>query len=289
MSNSTLKKVLVLCVAFICIVIAIIIVAHLNNYSIFINNTKKIKNNNMPKMEAASAFYPFGKRLVKEICDEENINEDIIKMVSTNESFNDIVSGKVDLVITTSPSDKQKEIIDNSGIVLKYIPLFKEPLAILVNKNNSVHNLTVEQIQQIYYENEFKWRSFGFEDMTINTYQLEKNNGSQTCFEKIVKNNNLGNHHYEIKLMPDIIDKVGKDRFGICYAFYSYYSIMHKNTNVKVIDVENESILSDNYPLLFDVFLVYKEDNNEKLKTVLNWVNSDVGKDKINKIIGGKK
>ena len=54
---------------------------------------------------------------------------------------------------------------------------------------------------------------------------IEKN-GSQTCFESIVKNNEISKNYYEIKTMPNIIDDVGNDENGIGYAFYSYFKKM---------------------------------------------------------------
>jgi len=159
-----------------------------------------------------------------------------------------------------------------------YITLFQEPLAIILNKENPIDNMTIEQIKSIYYNSKSNWNNFSGMNHIVNAYQLEKNNGSQTCFENIVKNNNLNKYHHEIKLMPDIIDKVGKDKSAIAYTFYSYYSKMHKNKNVKVIDVDNQNINLESYPLLFDVYLIYRADNsNENIKEIVNWISSDEG------------
>ena len=132
-------------------------------------------------------------------------------------------------------------MIKKSNVDLKYKTIYLEPLAILINKSNSIDNLIIEQIQEIYYENNSNW----------NTYQLEKNNGSQTCFESIVKNNSLSKNNYEIKTMPTIIDKIAEDEKRIGYSFYSYYSKMYKNNDTKVITINNKEINEKDYPLLF--------------------------------------
>ena len=93
-----------------------------------------------------------------------------------------------------------------------------EPIAILLNKENPVKNLTVSQIQD-YFGRISNWSEVGGADLPIHTYQLERGNGSQMAFEKIVKGNIIDEYHHEVHFMPDIIDDVAKDVSGICYSF----------------------------------------------------------------------
>lgn len=182
-----------------------------------------------------------------------------MKMVSTSKAYEDILAKKADCIVATGPSSDQKKMIEDSGVDLKYKALYLEPLAILVNKDNAINNISIEEIQRIYYGNDSNW----------NSYQLEKNNGSQTCFESIVKDNAIGNNHYSIITMPDIVDKIAEDPKGIGYSFYSYCSKMHKNENAKIIDVEGKNVQDDDYPLLFEVYLIYKDDKKveDELRT----------------------
>lgn len=227
----------------------------------------KIKNN-LPKIEAASAFYPFAASFVQNIYSKDSYSKELLQMVSTSQAYVDIVSGKTDIIIATEPSDEQKEIIKESNVKLEFKTIYLEPLAVLINNDNSIENLNIKQIQQIYYENDPKW----------NTYQLERNNGSQTCFESIVKNNELNKNHYEINTMPKIIDKIAVDKKGIGYAFYSYYSKMHRNNKAKIINVDNKNINDIDYPLLFEVYLIYRTDNyNENISKIANWLETEEG------------
>ncbi len=233
----------------------------------------KIKDD-LPKIEAASAFYPFAANLVQNIYSEDSYSKELLKMVSTSQAFEDIINGKTDMIIATKPSDEQREMIKKSNIKLNFKTIYMEPLVILLNKDNITNNLSIEQIQDIYYGSKSNW----------NTYQLEKNNGSQTCFESIVKNNELGKNHYEINTMPKIIDKIGLDKNGIGYAFYSYYSKMHKNNNAKIINVNNKEFKNIDYPLLFEVYLIYKTDNNENISKIVNWLETEEGQEFIKNV-----
>ena len=247
--------------------------------------TNFILDDNLPKIEAASAFYPFAANLVQNIYNEDLYSNELLEMVSTSQAFSDIIDGKTDIIIVTEPSDEQIEEIQKSNVDLHFKTIYLEPLAIFLNRNNTIENLSIEQIQRIYYNDNLKWSEFSGNNNAIHTYQLERNNGSQTCFENIVKNNKIGKNHYEINTMPKIIDRVGLDKNGIGYAFYSYYSKMHSNKNVKLININNTNVKSEDYPLLFEVYLIYRTDNsNNNIQKIVDWLESDDGKNFIKAI-----
>ena len=210
------------------------------------------------KIEAASAFYLKAKANI----DSQKLNCSV-EMKSTTEVYEDLINGNADIIIVSQPSDEQKEIIEKSNRELEFVKIYLEPLAILVNKDNPIDDISVEEIKEIYYTN----------NTDYNTYQLEKNNGSQTCFETIVSNNKLENNHYEIKTMPGIIDKVGEDNKGIGYAFNSYFPEMYDNSNVKAIKVNGFDLNDENYPLLYDVYLIYDKDNNKRIDDIIKKLN----------------
>lgn len=257
--------------------------SNINNYEPFSENNVLFKQEesikikeNLPKIEATGAFYPFAANLVQNLYSEQSYSKEILQLVSTSQAFSDIINGKTDIIITTGPSDEQKGMIRNSNLEFK--TLYLEPLAILLNKKNSINNLNIEQIQEIYYGSKSNWNEFGVNLKKIHTYQLRKNNGSQTCFESIVKDNKLGENHYEINIMPKIIDKIGLDKNGIGYALYSYYSKMYINNNVKIINVNDKEIKEVDYPLLFKVYLIYRNDNsNENISKIVDWLETEEG------------
>lgn len=241
------------------IIIVIIAILFLIYNAVFINS-------NIIKVEAASAFYPFSLSLMQNIYEKE----DIVKLVSTSQAYNDVIKGKADIVIATAPSDEQQEMIKKSNVDLEYKFLYYEPLVIYLNSENRTDNLSIEEIKDIYYNDKDNW----------NSYQLEKNNGSQTCFESIVNNNIINKNHVEIHTMPEIIDRVAEDKKGIGYAFNSYYSNMHINENTKAIKVNGKSPEDIDYPLLFEVYMIYRKDNNnEDISKIVNWIDSEEGQE----------
>lgn len=243
----------------------------------------KLKEN-LPSIEAASAFYPLASGLVQNTFEKSMYKDELLKMVSTNEAYEDIIEGKTDIIIATEPSEYQKTLLEKSKIKINKVVLYKEPLIIYVNINNPIQNVTLDQIKRIYNDDNLNWSDYDGKKETINTYQLEENNGSQTCMQTIIGNNRVNQYHKEIKTMPAIINKVGKDKKGIGYAFKQYFTRMHINKNTKEIKVNNFDSSEREYPLLFDVFLYY---NEEKINTheLVKFLNTNEGMELIKELL----
>ena len=238
---------------------------------------KNIIKENLPTIDASVAFYPLASKIVENIYWSESYTNEL-NWVSTAEAYENIVNGKVDAVIVSEPSKEQIELIKNSNKNLKFIPFTKEALVFYVNMKNNINSLTIEEIQKIY---------LGEYDKNITTYQLEKNNGSQTCFENIVENNIIDEKHIEIKDMITIIKSVVYDKNSIAYAFNSFYTKVCNSPKLKLISINGveptkENILTKKYPLLYDVYFIYDEENlNPNLKTIENWLLSEEGQEVI--------
>lgn len=298
-----MKKILI-----ICLIIAIglglsLLLYNINNKITDINieefkpftNSKYIKDlnieypkykDNLPTIEAASAFYPLASGLVQNLYSKDSFDDSLLKMVSTNQAYEDIASGNVDIIIASGPSKEQENVLNKSSHKIKMVSLYKEPLVFYVNKRNKIDNLSIEEINRIYNEDNLNWKNFGGNKQTIYTYQLEENNGSQTCASKIIGNNPINRYHKQINTMPKIIDKVGNNKNGIGYAFNQYYSRMHVNNNTKTITVNGKKLADKDYPLLYDVFIIYNEETqNETLKALVDYLQTSEGKSLIKELL----
>jgi hypothetical protein len=173
------------------------------------------------------------------------------------------------------------EEIKLSGKNLKFIPFAREALVFYVNKSNSISSLSVEEIGRMYNGDIESWEKIGGKNNEIITFQLMKNNGSQTSFEDIVKNNNINEKHMEANDMISIIQKVIHNKNGIGYAFNSFYTQQFNSSMLKLIEINgvkpsNYNIISGIYPLMHDIYFVYDENNsNESIKILENWVLSE--------------
>lgn len=217
------------------------------------------------------------------IYDKNNYNNEL-SYDSTSTAYKNLLDGKVDIILVTSPSENQQKMIEQSNMNLKFIPIAKEALIFYTWKQNTINSLTIEDINKIYKNQIANWKELYGNDSNIKTYQLAKDNGSQTCFENIVRNNNIDNkNHFEVNDMGTIIDKVAWNKSSIGYAFNSFYTKIYNNSKLKFLCINQiepnaQNIIVERYPLMYDVYFVYNENNNNSnISNVLDWILSEQG------------
>lgn len=79
---------------------------------------------------------------------------------------------------------KQEEI--DKGLVVTQIAI--DGIAIIVNKDNAVSDLSMEQIRKVYTGEITNWNQFGGPDAEINVVTRESGSGTLDAFESIIMN-----------------------------------------------------------------------------------------------------
>lgn len=259
----------------------------LSKYKPFVSegeNLDTIKiSNNLPTIDVAVAFYPLGSSIIQSIYDKSSYNNEL-SYTSTSTAYKNLLNESVDAIIVTSPSENQQKMIEQSDLNLKFIPIAKEALIFYACKQTPINSITIEDINKIYTGQITNWEELQGSNSKIRTYQLTRDNGSQTCFENIVKNNNIDNkNHFEVDDMGTIINKVAWNKNSIGYSFNSFYTKIYNNSKLKLlyinqIEPSTENIVSGKYPLMYDVYFVYNENNsNSNITIVLDWILSEQG------------
>lgn len=246
-------------------------------------------NTNIPTIEVSIAAYPFSAKLVEAIADK-NAYKDELKHISTQQSYQDVIDNKVDISISFDTSDEQNNIIEESEDIVR-VPFAKEALVFYTNANNPVDSLTIDEINKIYNLEITNWNILGGKDLEILPFQLEKNvGGSEKCFSKIVSENKSSKIENLIACdMKNIVDLTSRNEGGIGYAFNQFYSKLYlknslKKLKVNEIEPTDENIANGSYPLLFNVYYIYRKSNdNENVQKIIDWLLSDEGQNFIAK------
>lgn len=292
-----MKKIILLMIILSLILVGLILyksifnITDLSDFQPFINNTDNVIivkesalkiNTNLPTINASVSFYPLAASIVRSIYDKNSYNNDL-KYVSTSLAYEKIINNQVDGIIVSQPSEEQKQRLEESNVNLRFVPFAREALIFYINNNNNVNSLTIEEIKKIYFGQISNWHEINGADKNITTYQLEKNNGSQTCFETIVKDNIIDKKHIEVNDMGKIIKKVVLNKDSIGYAFNSFYESVFNSSKLKLVNVNQvepsrKNIVSGKYPLMYDLYFVYDENNpNKNLKLIEEWLLSEQG------------
>ena len=208
----------------------------------------------------------------------KNIEEVDITHSKTHNAYVKLINDEVDLILVTQPSEDELELAAENGVELEVIKVVNEAFVFFINSNNSIKDLTLEQIQGIYAGEITNWSQVGGTDEKIIAYQRPVNSGSQTgMLNLVMKDKQIAEAPTEnIAMdMTDIIDVVSdyeNNSGAIGYSYYYYANTMYLSDDISLLSVNgvepnNETIKAGEYPIQTAYYIVIRKDEPENSKT----------------------
>ena len=234
---------------------------------------------NYPVVDGSTATIPLAEAFEAEFkgkaVKDVNVNHS-----KTHTAYQRLLSGDVDLILVTYPSEDELRMAKEAGIEYEVTPVVNEAFVFYNNIMNPVKSLTLEQIQKIYTGEITNWKEVGGEDLPIKAYQRNPNSGSQTGMLKLVmKGLKLMDAPTEdiIGEMASIINLVsdfdnGKGAIGYSYYYYAttMYDIIDKEVadrinllGVNGIEPNNQTVKDGSYPIRTNYYIVIKANEPE--------------------------
>ena len=169
-----------------------------------------------------------------------------------------VIAGRCDIGLS---SRALKDDEKSKG--LKETTLALDGIAIIVNPQNSVSNLSLDDITKIYKGEVTNWKDVGGSDGEIVLIGREASSGTRDGFESITKTKDKCQYRQELTSTGDVITAVSQNPNAIGYA-----SLASVKESVKAVSVDNvtpseETVKDGSYVVQRPFVLVTKE--NEKL------------------------
>ena len=239
---------------------------------------------NYPKVDASLATQPLTNAFIKTFTGEENISEEYLDYTNTHPAYIRLIDKEADLIVVTEPSEDELKYAKDNDVELEVIPVVREGFVFYVNSENTVENLSLEEIQKIYTGEIKNWSEVGGDDEKIRPFQRPENSGSQTGMLSLVMKDlklmepikeNLADSMYDIINLVSSYDN-GKTSIGYSYYYYAatMFDSIDKNIAdgiklLKVNDVlpSNETIKNMTYPLQTAYYIVIRKDEPENSDT----------------------
>lgn len=144
------------------------------------------------------------------------------------------------------------------GLVAKVVA--KDGIAVVVNPENSVKNLTMEQLAKIYTGEIKNWKEVGGKDEEIVVIGREAGSGTRDGFESVTKTKEKCKYRQELSSTGDVIAIVAKNPSAIGYT-----SLAAVKDNVKALMINNvapkdETVRDGSYKLQRNFNLITKKD-----------------------------
>src|SRR4051794_23127235 len=139
-----------------------------------------------------------------------------------------------------------------------YIKAYLDGLCILVNRQNSLHSLTLSQIGDIYSARLTDWKTFPGARLTgtINPYGRDANGGTYTFFSQSVLQGNAPAQNVNALGSDGLIaNAVKQDKYAIGYDGLAYTKLL-RPIRVNGIACDHANVATEKYPLSRFIYIV---------------------------------
>ena len=165
-----------------------------------------------------------------------------------------VAEGRCDIGLA-SRDLKEEETADLQGTVVAI-----DGIAIIVNPDNPVTDLTIEQIGMIYSGKITNWKEVGGSDAPVVCIGREAASGTRDGFEEVTGTKDKCQYSQELTSTGDVVQTVSGNPNAIGYA-----SVASVNDTVKMVSVEGvspttETIQDGEYKVQRNFVLVTKKD-----------------------------
>jgi len=157
-------------------------------------------------------------------------------------------------------------------------------LSVYVNAENSIKELDLDQLEQIFTGKVKNWKEVGGPDARIVVYSRENSSGTYEFFkEKVLKGRDFVASAQTMPGTAAVLQAVAKDKNGIGYGGAAYGSGA-KHLNIKkdagspAVEPNEETVVGGTYPI-WRYLYVYVNPALDKgeIAAYLNWIRSDGG------------
>lgn len=197
-----------------------------------------------------------------------------------------LINGTVDLANASRQikPEEQDQIVQNGHQAIEHV-VASDAIAVIVNPNNPIQNLTLEEISRIYKGEINNWAELGGENRPIVRLSRETNSGTHVYFlEEVIR---LGSSEdksifsADTLLLPSsegIITEVRDNPNAIGYDGLGYVT-----PDVKVISVAKdrshsyvqptiETVKDDSYPISRDLYMYTTDSPSQVVQAYLEWI-----------------
>lgn len=195
------------------------------------------------------------------------------------------LEGTTDIAMASrSIKFKEKMKAKKAGIEFDQLIVAYDALAVIVNPENPVKQLTRQQLEDIFRGKITNWKEVGGVDMKIIVYSRETSSGTYEFFkESVLKNKNYKSSVLSMPATGAIIQSVRQTRGAIGYVGLAYL-----NKHVKALAISYDGVhfvqpsvanaLNKTYPVVRPLFYYYDTQKSAMLKPFLDFVKSDEAK-----------
>ena len=204
-----------------------------------------------------------------------------------------LISGTCDIAMSSrNIKPKEIDLAKAKGINPYEIKVGLDGLAVVVNPQNSVSNLTVQQLADIFTGKITNWKDVGGKDLKIVILSREVNSGTHVYFKEHVlrKNDPVSKEEFAPQALmlsssQAIADEVAGNPSAIGYYGMGYVSskqkviLVAKDDKSEFVKPIIENVISGKYPISRPLFLYSNGEPKDAVKKFVDYALSKEGQE----------
>ena len=161
---------------------------------------------------------------------------------------------------------------------LKPVPIAVDGIAVIVNPQNTVNNLTLNQTRDIFTGNITNWNQVGGSNAKINVVNREEGSGTRDGIQKIVlKGGNFGSGGITQSSTGAVRSYVAGDPNAIGYISFAEVDSSVKALSIDGVAPTYATIANGTYPIQRDLLFVTNGDPSGNAKAFIDFTLSPAG------------
>jgi phosphate transport system substrate-binding protein len=197
----------------------------------------------------------------------------------TGEGIKSLTDGVIDIAAASRdvlPAESKRA--EKNGVVLIRHTIALDSLAVIVNPDNSIGNLTLDQLEKIYVGEYHNWKELGGADRPIIAINRDSSSGTFEMWLNLV----LHGKHYrrDAQVQPSgggVAYAVGGNRNAIGYVGLGFLSPRVKAITVDGISPSPENVAQHLYPLTRELYLFTVDPTPKAAEDFLDFIKSERG------------
>lgn len=165
-----------------------------------------------------------------------------------------VAEGRCDIGLSS------RDLKDEEAATLKETIVAIDGIAVIVNPENPVTDLTVETIAKIYKGEITNWKEVGGNDAPIVCIGREAASGTRDGFETVTETEDSCVYSQELTSTGDVVQTVASNRNAIGYASVASVKETVKAVTVEGVEPTIEAIQSGEYAIQRNFIFVTKKD-----------------------------
>ncbi len=195
-----------------------------------------------------------------------------------------LINGTTDMATSSRPikSTEVQKLKDRYNTLGVEIPCAKDGITVFLHESNSLNELSIKQLSDIYQGKITNWKQVGGADAPIKLYGRENSSGTYAFFkEEVVK----GDYAASCQTLPGtaaVVNAVKKDKYGIGYGGAAYaegvkHCAVKKDASSKAIHPSAATIAKNEYPITRYLYIYMRNKPVGEVKKFVDWILSPDG------------